>query len=283
MDNGQGVRGRSISSILGEPALKIKRAVFIYPYYREVPIYGFFPPLGLEYVAAAVEDLVEDLCILDLRWEEDLESSFRDLVGRGVDLFCVSVNWHYEYESVLDIIRALPADVPTVVGGTHATQNVEDLFASCPNIDVIVRGDGEETLREYVATGSPEGVDGLSFRRNGKIVHNPNRDLRPVSDTLIPLRHKRRYRYRATYQKVDLGYSFDSMVASRGCPFNCKFCSFKRNSTTISSSIPSGRSGSATSSSGRNSTRSSSSTRGSTSPSGPGSSRKCARRDSACS
>ncbi|MHC4600503.1 MAG: B12-binding domain-containing radical SAM protein [Planctomycetota bacterium] len=263
--------------------MKIKRAVFIYPYYREVPIYGFFPPLGLEYVAAAVEDLVEDLCILDLRWEEDLESSFRDLVGRGVDLFCVSVNWHYEYESVLDIIRALPADVPTVVGGTHATQNVEDLFASCPNIDVIVRGDGEETLREYVATGSPEGVDGLSFRRNGKIVHNPNRDLRPVSDTLIPLRHKRRYRYRATYQKVDLGYSFDSMVASRGCPFNCKFCSFKRNSTTISSSIPSGRSGSATSSSGRNSTRSSSSTRGSTSPSGPGSSRKCARRDSACS
>jgi radical SAM superfamily enzyme YgiQ (UPF0313 family) len=46
---------------------------------------------------------------------------------------------------------------------------VDDLFASCPNIDVIVRGDGEETLRAYVESGAPEGVEGLSYRRNGEI------------------------------------------------------------------------------------------------------------------
>ena len=65
----------------------------------------------------------------------------------------------------------------------------------------------------------------------GKPVVGPyvGRIFEKMSETLIPVRHKRRYRYRATYQKVDLGYSFDTMVASRGCPYNCKFCSFKRN------------------------------------------------------
>jgi magnesium-protoporphyrin IX monomethyl ester (oxidative) cyclase len=208
---------------------KFKRVVGIYPYFQEVPIYEFFPPIGLEYVAAAIEDLVQDVKIFDLRREEDYADSLRSEIRNGVDLFCVSVNWHYEYESVCKIIRSLPSRVTTVVGGKFATENVEGLFKECPNIDVVVRGDGEDTLREFVETGSPDGVMGLSFRRNGSLVHNDNRELKPVSDTLIPNRKGRRYQYRVSYKKVDLGYSFDSMVASRGCPYNCAFCSFKRN------------------------------------------------------
>ncbi len=215
------------------PAAKVsagfRRVVCIYPYFQEVPIYEFFPPLGLEYVAAAIEDLVQDIRILDFRMEDDAGRSVRDAIRDGVDLFCVSVNWPYEYESVCDVIRSLPPGVPTVVGGKYATEMVEDLFRACPNIGMIVRGDGEETLREFVETGSPEGVEGMSFRRDGGIVHNANRDLKPVSDTLFPNRRNRRYRYRVSYQKVDLGYGFDSMIASRGCPYKCKFCSFKRN------------------------------------------------------
>ncbi|MHC4779124.1 MAG: B12-binding domain-containing radical SAM protein, partial [Planctomycetota bacterium] len=209
--------------------MKFKRALFIYPYYRELPVYGFFPPLGLEYVREAVDDLLEWSALVDFRWEEDLETSFREIVADGVDLICVSVNWHFEFDSVCEIIRALPHEVTTIVGGTHATQNVEELFRDCPNIDVIVRGDGEETLREFVEKGSPDGVAGLSYRGAEEVIHNDNRVIQSVSEVQYPDRTKRRYNYRATYQKVDLGYSFDTMVASRGCPYNCKFCSFKRN------------------------------------------------------
>jgi magnesium-protoporphyrin IX monomethyl ester (oxidative) cyclase len=203
--------------------MSYKRAVCIYPYYNEVPIYEFFPPLGLEYVAAAIEDLVENICIVDLRYEENFEK----VVGAGADLFCVSVNWHYELDSVCAVIRSLPAEATTVVGGKFATENVEDLFTRCPNIDVIVRGDGEETMREFIRAGSPKNVAGLSYRDKGRIVHNVNRPLAAVSNTLRPNRKRRRYQYQISYKKIGLGYSFDSIVSSQGCPFNCKFCSFK--------------------------------------------------------
>jgi anaerobic magnesium-protoporphyrin IX monomethyl ester cyclase len=205
--------------------MRFKNVVGIYPYYYEVPVYEFFPPLGLEYVVAAVEDLLEDACVLDLRYEKEFER----VVGAGADLYCVSVNWPYEYDSVCEVIRSLPADATTVVGGKFATENVEELFERCPNVDVIVRGDGEETFREFVQAGSPANVDGLSYRDGGRVVHNANRRLAPVSDTLYPNRKRRRYRYKVSYQKVGLGYSFDSLVSSQGCPFKCKFCSFKMN------------------------------------------------------
>ena len=205
--------------------MQFRNVVGIYPYFHEVPVYEFFPPLGLEYVVAAIEDLVEDACVVDLRYEKEFEK----VVADGADLFCVSVNWPYEYDSVCEVIRSLPAETTTVVGGKFATENVEDLFERCPNVDVVVRGDGEETFREFVEAGSPEGVDGLSYRDDGRVVHNDNRRLAPVSDALYPNRKRRRYRYRVSYQKVGLGYSFDSMVSSQGCPFNCKFCSFKMN------------------------------------------------------
>jgi anaerobic magnesium-protoporphyrin IX monomethyl ester cyclase len=205
--------------------MTFQRAVCVYPYYQEVPIYEFFPPLGLEYVAAAIEDLVAEMCIVDLRYERH----FGDVISGGADLFCVSVNWHYEFDSVCAVIRSLPAEATTVIGGKFATENVEELFERCPNIGVIVRGDGEETLREFVRLGSPEGVEGLSYRCDGRIVHNANRRLGPVSNTLYPNRRNRRYQYRISYKKRSLGYSFDSIVSSQGCPFNCKFCSFKMN------------------------------------------------------
>jgi anaerobic magnesium-protoporphyrin IX monomethyl ester cyclase len=205
--------------------MSYRKAVCIYPYYREVPIYEFFPPLGLEYIAAAIEDQVGEVCVIDLRYEKHFDEDLR----AGADLFLVSVNWHYEFDSVCEVIRSLPAGTMTVVGGRFATENIEELFARCPNIDVIVRGDGEDTMRELVRTGSPANVAGLTWRDAGRIVHNPDRALATISDTLYPNRGKRRYRYRISYRNIGLGYSFDSLLSSQGCPFNCKFCSFKTN------------------------------------------------------
>jgi|WetSurMetagenome_2_1015567.scaffolds.fasta_scaffold21199_2 radical SAM superfamily enzyme YgiQ (UPF0313 family) len=201
------------------------KVVCIYPYYREVPIYEFFPPLGLEYIAAAIENEVGEIVVVDLRYEKRFDEELR----AAADLFLVSVNWPYEFDSVCEVIRSLPAGVMTVVGGRFATENIEELFARCPNIDAVVRGDGEDTTRELVRTGSPENVAGLTWRDGERVVHNPDRSLTTISDTLYPNRAKRRYRYRISYRNIGLGYSFDSLLSSQGCPFNCKFCSFKTN------------------------------------------------------
>jgi hypothetical protein len=54
-----------------------------------------------------------------LRYEEN----FEEIIGAGADLFWVSINWHYEFDSVCEVIRSLPAEVRTVVGRKFATRN----------------------------------------------------------------------------------------------------------------------------------------------------------------
>jgi magnesium-protoporphyrin IX monomethyl ester (oxidative) cyclase len=68
-----------------------------------------------------------------------------------------------------------------VVGGYKATEEVEFLLEQCLNIDLIVRGEGEETIREVV-TGLPYGdILGLSYRQNGTMVHNKPRPLLDIT------------------------------------------------------------------------------------------------------
>jgi radical SAM superfamily enzyme YgiQ (UPF0313 family) len=94
----------------------------------------------------------------------------------------------------------------------------------------LVRGEGEETIREFAA-GKPMGeILGLSYRSNGSVVHNPNRPLPPAGSLPNPDRRLRRAPYRIdTFDVPMLRGTFDSVLASRGCPFNCKFCTFSMN------------------------------------------------------
>jgi hypothetical protein len=116
-----------------------------------------------------------------------------------------------------------------VVGGRHATENVNELLELIPNIDAIVRGDGEEAVREIVQHGLSEDIAGLSLRKDGKVVHGSTRKLTPVQNDSFPNRSLRRYTYMVTIDEFESGIEMDLMLASRGCPWNCKFCDFKFN------------------------------------------------------
>ena len=72
-------------------------------------------------------------------------------------------------------------------------------------------------------------VASLSYRKNGQILHNPNRKVGPVRDDLSPIRRLRRYVYEVTLDGVGTGLTVDTLAASRGCPFSFTFCSFSRN------------------------------------------------------
>jgi len=205
--------------------MKLKKIICLYPYEKILPYYEFFPPVAIEYIAAAIQDLADEVLLVDMRYEKDLAG----VAAPDADMFCVSVGWHYDIEDVYTVIRSLPKEVMTVIGGKYATENVDAIFASCPNVDVIVRGDGEETIRELITTGSPENVQGLSYRRNGAIIHNPNRVLGPVDNALYPNRKLRRNKYDVGYRRSSIGVGFDAIISSRGCPFHCKFCSFNFN------------------------------------------------------
>lgn len=205
--------------------MKHQHVLCIYPYRKPLKGYGLMPPIGLEHIAAAIEDLVESITIIDMRFEEDVSSFIKDTTS----LICVSINWQDEEEDICELINQLPPHILTVVGGRYATINVEEFFAACPNIDIIARGDGEEIMRD-VAIGRPlEEIAGISFRRNGEIIHNTYRHLDVVSDTVYPNRRLRRYVYRLSSHGYDLGHTVDFVASSRGCPYNCKFCTFNMN------------------------------------------------------
>ena len=194
---------------------------------------NIFPPTGLEYVATSAKNLVEKLTLLDLRYEEDLSTPAKlsDFIQKGVDIICVGIIWDYQFKEICDLLNQLPKDILLVVGGYKATEEVKELFKICPNIDIIVRGEGEETIKEVLKGMPLKDISGISYRADGKVVHNENRSL-PQADSIVPPdRSLRRHQYSMILYGINIGggATYDTILSARGCPYNCKFCTFSLN------------------------------------------------------
>ena len=213
--------------------IKYKHALALNPYFGEfTAIMGVFPPTGLEYIAASMKDLVGKVTLLDLRYEKAYQDpkALSKFIRNEIDLLCVSIRWESQFENVCDFVSQLPPEICTVVGGYKATEEVKYLFDHCPNIDMIVRGEGEDVIKQIV-TGVPyKDIRGLSYRENGGIVHNEIRPLPDITKIPFPDRSLRKYDYRMVKYGVQIGNrTFDTVLTTRGCPFKCKFCTFSLN------------------------------------------------------
>jgi radical SAM superfamily enzyme YgiQ (UPF0313 family) len=188
-------------------------------------IVGALIPLGMEYVAACIEDIAEVRCI-----DHDIDhfsySFFRlyvkkykpELVG-----FSMSATEHRDGLKLAKIAKEYGA--VTLMGGFHPTA-IPEVLLSYPQVDLVVRGEGEFTMREIVQNGTaqPEGVLGVSYKDGTKIVHNPERPLIEDLDVIpFPARHLRwkPYLYRFSYAPEKRG---DQISFSRGCYGTCTFC-----------------------------------------------------------
>jgi radical SAM superfamily enzyme YgiQ (UPF0313 family) len=124
--------------------------------------------------------------------------------------------------------REIKARFPnvTVVWGGYFPTGHTDVCMADPSIDYVVRNQGELTIMELLEaleTGGPlDGILGLSWRKDGKVVHNPDRPLADINR--FP---------RLPYEKVPverylgrtmLGSRTISYHSSQGCPFTCSFC-----------------------------------------------------------
>jgi len=214
--------------------IRYKHVLALYPYFGDSTrtVKGLFPPTGLEYIAASMKDLVGKVTFLDLRYEKTYQDPrvLSRFIKNEIDLLCVSIPWESRFDKVCDFVSQLPPEVLTVVGGHKATEEVETLFGRCPNIDMIVRGEGEEIIQQIV-TGVPcKDIRGLSYRENGGIVHNKIHPLPDLSRIPFPDRSLRRHPYRLMKDGLRLSrYTFDTVLSTRGCPFKCKFCTFSLN------------------------------------------------------
>jgi len=120
------------------------------------------------------------------------------------------------------LARMIKAEFPdsiVVAGGLHPTALPEEALET-GDIDYVVRGEGEEIMlqlhRAIRGGDDPTKLMGLSFKRDGKVVSNPEAPLIPELDD-IPI-----FPYELfNHPKYDMGF----ITSSRGCPYKCTYCS----------------------------------------------------------
>jgi len=177
-------------------------------------------PIGLEYIAASIEKEVDDVHIVDMELEEQPFQYFLDIFDPDLVGISMSATDHDEGLRLAKI--ANKSGVTTVMGGYHPTA-IPDELLSYSQVDIIVRGEGELTMKELVQKGSPEGVLGISYKKGKRIIHNPDRPLIGDLDSLpFPARHLRRHKYKDRMNSN--GREFDVITMSRGCWGRCSFC-----------------------------------------------------------
>jgi anaerobic magnesium-protoporphyrin IX monomethyl ester cyclase len=213
--------------------MKYKHVLALNPYFGDSTAFrGVFPPTGLEYIAASMKDLVGKVMLLDLRHEKAYQDpkALSKFIRNQIDLLCISIRWESQFEEICDFISQLPPEVRTVVGGYKATEEVKYLFDRCPNIDMVVRGEGEDIIRQIVMGVPYKDIRGLSYRENGGIVHNEIHPLPDITKIPFPDRSLRKHAYCMVKYGVQISsHTFDTVLTTRGCPFKCKFCTFSLN------------------------------------------------------
>jgi len=215
--------------------MKYRHALFINPYIEQnaTNTMMLFPPIGLEYVASSAKGFAEKVTLLDLRHNSGLSSieALTEYIRKaGADCLCVSITWDRQFEEICRLLKSFPKGIPLIVGGYKATEKTEELLNTCQTIDIIVRGEGEETIREIFSGKPLDGILGISYRKNGSLSHNPNRPFPHIDKLVTPDRSLRTNDYSLKINGIDLlGMTFDTVLSARGCPFNCKFCTFSLN------------------------------------------------------
>jgi anaerobic magnesium-protoporphyrin IX monomethyl ester cyclase len=166
---------------------------------------------------------VEVLDLLSTRYSRDKIdrrlARFRpDVIG----VTSVTMNFPMAVQT-LQYCKEKAPGATALMGGPHVTFTSEETLEKYPGVDIIVRGEGEDTICELIRAlekgETLERVRGLTFRQNGKVRRTgdrpfiPDLDLLPMPDrTLFPLS-----RYLAMRVPV-------SILSSRGCPMDCSFC-----------------------------------------------------------
>jgi radical SAM superfamily enzyme YgiQ (UPF0313 family) len=192
-----------------------------------------FPPLGLAYLASVLEQNEFEVEIYDAfvegysfnQLEKKITQSNPDVIGIGF-----TTETRFEgFETAKIFKKALPDSI-VIGGGPHPSLATEDTLLNIPEIDIIIRGEGEYSLLELCnmlkKRESFASVKGISFRNGDKVVHNPPRPhIQNLDDIPFPARHLLPMdKYNGVLDVEDEDIPAESIMTSRGCPIKCNFC-----------------------------------------------------------
>lgn len=181
---------------------------------------------------------------------EDLKEK---LLKINPDIIGVSINFTTMAEPALEMIKFIKSilpDIPIVVGGCHTTIYFKELLELSFNghqlIDFVILGEGEKSFSEFIncieKKGSLDNLTNIAFCKNNKIIKKTIKFEYNLDNIKIPAYHKinfkeyfsRRDKLRNLWLKKLFnlptfppkeGLRDLTIITSRGCPYNCIFCS----------------------------------------------------------
>ncbi len=215
------------------------------------------PPLGLAYLAASIRKTGYNVRCLDALGEAPFQRvvlenpnflsfglSTPEIVERvgQCDILGVSLMFSHDWPVAKAIIQAIHKAHPhltIICGGEHINAVPEFCLRDCPEIDICVLGEGEETIVDLLGALNGDGdlgkVAGIVYRVDNEAARTLKRGrIRKLEEIpwpawdLFPLEN---------YLVNGLGYGVNPgrtvpILASRGCPFECTFCSSPQMWTT---------------------------------------------------
>jgi anaerobic magnesium-protoporphyrin IX monomethyl ester cyclase len=195
------------------------------------------PPLGLAYVAAALEKAGFHVEIFDnyqLNKPIDyVKFEIKRLNPEIVGITCGSVT----YQKCIETAKAVKEVKPfckVVVGGWHPSY-LPDSMLQHPEIDYVIMGEGENAMVELAACitkgdgdGAVSTIPGLAYRYEGKTIKNAPRIISDLDQIPYPARHllpMHIYDRKIDYLTVR---PVDVVNVIRGCPYDCAYCEIKK-------------------------------------------------------
>lgn len=194
---------------------------------------NYSPPLGLLYVAAALEKNGFEVSIIDAYIERLSIDDIAEKVSKTAPVaFGITGTTENRFNAIqlLNKVKKVNSGILTFWGGPHASLTYNDVMDLVSSVDVIIKGEGEftvvEMLEAYLNKKEFYRIPGLVFRdTKGKIVNTllraPIQDLDSLS---IPARHLLDMKKYSTLVEGEYRTPAVGVISSRGCPFECTFC-----------------------------------------------------------
>jgi len=196
-----------------------------------------FPPLGILYLAAVLKERGVEVSVLDqpakgftieetVKW---IEKEAPDILG-----FSTFASSGRTAALISNEVKKKNPNIIIVFGNYYATFNSERVLSKYPSVDIIVRGEGENTVIDLVDClknkGKLKDVLGISFRNKNSIVSTLDRPLIGDLDCLpFPDRELIDVEYHSVIAGANVApRKFTSIVSSRGCFYRCRFCSCRQ-------------------------------------------------------
>lgn len=200
----------------------------VYPYFQpsnDNSIFRF-PPLGLGYIVAYLRSHGISAKLVDCTFMKQ-EKALKRIRDTNPTIVGIQAMFSMK-EKTMEFAELLRKDCELlVVGGPLATSNPEEFIDS---FDAVAIGEGEQTMLELAQAVENHSdfncIKGIMFKEKGRIVVTPARDFAGDLDK-IPFPSRELFDNQAykNYYSRNFGYTTTAIITSRGCPFQCDFCS----------------------------------------------------------